>query len=100
MARVFTSPYHAQCDGMVERFNRTLLKMLGCYVEKGQKDWDVHLPWMIYAYNTSHSTTHGVTPFELIFGRKSNTSLELEIEAEAGRRGVRVSEAKLVIFTK
>jgi len=97
MARVFTSPYHAQCDGMVERFNRTLLKMLGCYVEKGQKDWDVHLPWMIYAYNTSHSTTHEVTPFELIFGRKSNTSLELEIEAEAGRRGVRVSEAKLVI---
>ncbi len=72
MARVFTSPYNAQCDGMVERFNRTLLKMLGCYVDNGQKDWDVHLPWMIYAYNTSYSTTHGVTPFELTFGRKPN----------------------------
>jgi len=97
MARVFTSPYNAQCDGMVERFNRTLLKMLGCYVDNGQRDWDVHLPWMIYAYNTSYSTTHSVTPFELTFGRKPNTSLELEIEAEVGRRGVDMGEAKLII---
>ena len=26
--KTWTTPYHSQCDGMVERFNRTLLSML------------------------------------------------------------------------
>ncbi len=95
MGRVFTTPYNPQCDGMVERFNRTLLKMVGCYVDEGQKNWDVQLPWLIFAYNTSHSTSHGTTPFELMFGRKVNTTIDLEMEANS--RGIRVGEAKLLI---
>jgi len=95
MGRVFTTPYNPQCDGMVERFNRTLLKMIGCYVEEGQKNWDAHLPWLMFAYNTSYSTSHGVTPFELMYGRKANTTIDLEVEAKS--RGVQLSEAKFLI---
>ena len=35
----FTTPYHPQCDGMVERLNRTLASMLRAYVDKDQRNW-------------------------------------------------------------
>ena len=38
-----TTAYHPQCDGQVERFNRTLI-ILSMHVEKYQKDWDRWLP--------------------------------------------------------
>ena len=34
-----TTAYHPQCDGMVERFNRSLLQLLQTYVDK-QWDWE------------------------------------------------------------
>ena len=38
-----TTPYHPQCDGLVERFNRTLETMLSIYVADNHKDWDLHI---------------------------------------------------------
>ncbi|XP_045124905.1 uncharacterized protein LOC123512544 [Portunus trituberculatus] len=35
-----TTPLHPQSDGMVERFNRTLLQQLAKYCRAGQDDWD------------------------------------------------------------
>ena len=34
-----TTTYHPQKDGMVERFNRSLLQLLHCYVET-EDDWE------------------------------------------------------------
>ena len=53
-----TTPYHPQCNGMVERFNQTLLDMLSTKVGNHQADWQQHI----------HSST-GFTPFYLMFGR-------------------------------
>ncbi len=36
-----TTPYHLQSDGMVERFNRTLLSMLSTAIEDDENDWDI-----------------------------------------------------------
>ena len=47
-----TSLYHPQCDGMIERFNRSLLQLLQIYVKK-QEDWEQHLPLALYAYRTA-----------------------------------------------
>uniref|UniRef100_A0A3Q2DVB9 Integrase catalytic domain-containing protein n=1 Tax=Cyprinodon variegatus TaxID=28743 RepID=A0A3Q2DVB9_CYPVA len=38
------APYHLSSTGQVERFNRTMLQMLQCYVDKNQKNWDEQLP--------------------------------------------------------
>ena len=48
-----TTAYHPQCDGQVERFNRTLANMLTMYVDKNQKDWDLWLEQVLFAYRTS-----------------------------------------------
>ena len=48
-----TTAYHPQTDGLVERFNRTLIDMLAKTVEKSGRDWDTHLPFVLFAYRTS-----------------------------------------------
>ena len=65
-----TSAYHPQSDGLVERFNRTLLNLLSTAVGDAERDWDVHLPLLMFAYRTSVHETNGVTPFEMMFGRE------------------------------
>ena len=63
-----TTAYHPQCDGMVERFNRSLLQLLRCYVST-EEDWESYLPLVLYAYRTVPHSTTGVSPFHLMFGR-------------------------------
>ena len=63
-----TTPYHPLRDGMVERFNRTLLQLLRAYVTS-QHDWETYLPYILYAYRTSQHTTTGVSLFLLLYCR-------------------------------
>lgn len=48
-----TTPYHPASNGQVERFNRTLLQMIRCYVDQNQKNWDEQLSFLASAYRCS-----------------------------------------------
>ncbi|KAL5463629.1 hypothetical protein EMCRGX_G032544 [Ephydatia muelleri] len=63
-----TTPYHPQSDGLVKRFNRTLLEMLTTTMAD-EHDWDLSLPTLLLVYRTSLQETTGTTPFQLMFGR-------------------------------
>ena len=63
-----TTAYHPQGDGMVERFNRSLLQLLRSYVHE-ESDWERFLPLVLYAYRTTKQISTGVSPFNLLFGR-------------------------------
>ena len=67
--QVNTTAYHPQTDGLVERFNRTLISMLVKTVERGGKDWDEHLPFVLFAYRASEQQSTCELPFFLLFGR-------------------------------
>lgn len=41
------SPYHPETDGLVERFNQTLKRMLRKFVSDTGKDWDKWLPFLL-----------------------------------------------------
>jgi transposase InsO family protein len=65
--KIFTSAYHPQTDGFVERLNRTLCRDLSAYVT-AEEDWDEHVAMTCFRYNTSVHEVTGVTPFEAMFG--------------------------------
>lgn len=75
-----TTPYHPQSDGMVEKFNGTLAKMLSAYVNDNQNDWDEHLPYVMMAYRCAEHETTGYTPNYLMFGREVSTPVDLMFE--------------------
>ena len=69
MKKVNTTAYHPQTDGLVERFNRTLLDMLSKTAKQNGKDWDNCLPFILFAYWSSPQTSTGESPFYLLYGR-------------------------------
>lgn len=71
-----TTSYHPQTNGLTERFNRTLTDMLSMYVSADHKDWDLTLPYVTFAYNSSRHDTAGFSPFYLLYGREPTLPLD------------------------
>ena len=67
--KVNTSAYHPQTDGLVERFNRTLIDMLAKTTELNGKNWDEKLPFVLFAYRSTVQESTGESPFRLLYGR-------------------------------
>lgn len=65
----FTTPYHAQCNGLVERFNGTLKSMLRKVAGEQPKTWDKYIPALLFAYREVPQESTGFSPFELLYGR-------------------------------
>ena len=65
-----TSPYHAQTNGQVERMNQTIIWMIGKLEEDRKACWSKHLPELLLAYNATHSTVTGYSPYYLLFSRR------------------------------
>ena len=72
-----TSPYHPQTDGLVERFNATLKKMLKRCAGEDPRDWDTLLPYLLFAYREVPQESTGFSPFELLYGRAVRGPLDV-----------------------
>ena len=70
ISKTRTTAYHPQCDGLVERFNRTLQDMIATITVDHPFDWEEALPKVCIAYNTSIHSTTGYSPFYLMYGRE------------------------------
>ena len=77
--KVNTSSYHAQTDGLVERFNSTLCQSLSMYVAKDQKDWDEFIPLILFAHRTSVLEAIGDSPFYVLYGREPRLPLDVKL---------------------
>ena len=76
--KIQTTPYNPKCDGLTERFNKTLCAMLAVYSDANQTNWDLYLPLVLLAYRTSQQTTTEASPFELLYGREPRLPSDLD----------------------
>ena len=75
--QIRTSPYHAMTNGACERLNGTMKSMLSAVCNKYTDNWDLALPWVLFAYREVPVATLGCSPFELLYGRSVSGPLTL-----------------------
>uniref|UniRef100_A0A8C5QAC5 Gypsy retrotransposon integrase-like protein 1 n=1 Tax=Leptobrachium leishanense TaxID=445787 RepID=A0A8C5QAC5_9ANUR len=59
---LYSSPYHPQTNGLCERFNGTLKQLLRTFT-MSHKDWERHLPHLLFAYREVPQEATGFSPF-------------------------------------
>jgi transposase InsO family protein len=65
-----TTSYHPQGNGMTERFNHTLLNMLGTLRQDQKAKWHDYVLPVTHAYNCTRHSATTYSPYELMFGRQ------------------------------
>ncbi|MCG7876341.1 MAG: RNase H-like domain-containing protein [Candidatus Thiodiazotropha endolucinida] len=76
MMKSRTTPYRPMGNGMVERFNKTLLNMIGALTDKQKKDWKSHVQTLTHAYNAAAHESTGFSPFFLMFGSHPRLAID------------------------
>ncbi|KAG1936037.1 interleukin-1 receptor accessory protein-like 1-A [Pimephales promelas] len=85
--KTHTTSYHPQGNGGCERFNQTLLGLLGTLESEQQGQWAESLPSLLQAYNNSVHSVTGYAPSYLMFGRHLRLPVDLLMGTEAVERG-------------
>ncbi|XP_078243581.1 uncharacterized protein LOC140703803 isoform X1 [Pogona vitticeps] len=72
-----TTAYHPESNGLTEKFNGTLMRMIRAYLAENPNNWDQKLQSLLFAYRSVPQASTGFSPFELLFGRKVRGPLDL-----------------------
>ena len=92
-----TVPFKPSTNGCVERMNRTLLQLLRGYDLRNQDEWEVHLPHILHAYNTSpHTSLGGRSPYEVLVGQLPTTPLDILLHSDDNHIGP-IVQGKLLL---
>nr|CAD2199407.1 unnamed protein product [Meloidogyne enterolobii] len=67
--KTYAIPHWSQGNAVTERSFRTFHNILAKYISKDQPDFDEHLEFANFCYNTSVHQSTNETPFFLMFGR-------------------------------
>lgn len=73
-----TTPYHPQSNGIDERVNGTLVKILRAYCDEHQQTWDEKLKWATYCYNTNVHQSTGYSPYQMLHGFDPRSPLRFD----------------------
>src|SRR4051812_44843308 len=71
----FSTAYHPQSQGQVERVNQVLEDILRACVISFGNIWEESLPFAELSYNNSYQASLRMDPFEVLYGRKRRTPL-------------------------
>jgi len=77
LKQLTTTPYHPQCNGLVEHFNGTLKMMLKHMCAEKPKDWDHYISALLFAYREASQQSLGFAPFKLLYGRTVKGPLQI-----------------------
>ena len=65
-----TATYNPMADGQAEKAIGTLTNTLSKLVDSNPNDWDLILPYALWAYRTAVHATTKETPYFLVYGRE------------------------------
>ena len=67
---VLSTPYHPESNGMVERVNSTLERILRKITIERPSEWATFLSSAVFAYNIGYHLSTGHGPFKMLYGRQ------------------------------
>ena len=67
--QLHTTPYHVQCNRLVEQFNSTIPRMLQKMVAEKPSDWDRYTQALLFSYREVPLENLGLSPFDLVYER-------------------------------
>ena len=73
-----TTPYRSQSNGSCDRFNQTLIRMLGTLSQHAKKNWSEWVCSLTHAYNVTVLQAVGFSPFYLMYGRYPILLIDVE----------------------
>lgn len=95
ITQTLSTAYHPQSQGALERCHQTLKSMLRKFCYEREQEWDEALPYMLFAIRETPSESLGVSPFEMLYGRKVRGPLRMVKDQLLGN-----TSHKLVSVTK
>ena len=71
----FSTTFHLQTDGQLERTIQTLEDMLRACALQFKGCWAIHLSLMEFDYNNNYQLSIGMTPYEALYCRPCRTNV-------------------------
>jgi transposase InsO family protein len=71
----FSSAYHYQTDGQIERVNQILEDMLRACAQQYERSWGNSMSYVEFSYNNSYQERLKMASFEMLYGHRCQTPL-------------------------
>ena len=78
--RIFSAPYHPQCNGKLEIFHKYMKPTLKKLCERDPTNWDKYLNQVLASYRITPNPVMTESPFFLVYGRDPNLPLHHLLE--------------------
>jgi len=75
----FSPAYCPWINGSVERMNGSIIRMLSNYVNEHRDNWDIELPFVLFAYRAARNRMTGYSPFQLVYGTEARVPSHLSL---------------------
>ena len=95
--KLWTTPYHPQTNGLVERLYQTIMRMIRKLGKDKKADWPGHLAEIVNTYNATHSAVTGYSPHYLMFGQRPRLPIDFYFPTfRSAEASMREASAKCV----
>ena len=91
-----TSPYNPRANGMVERFNGTIQRLIMKLSGGNPRKWSEYLPDALWAYRTTVGP-HGLTPYQAVFGKRPRLPRADPDKMDSGERYQAIHQAQVYL---